>query len=125
MWAGRSILRRMMRMAIAAQESTVSQEDAPQDPTTPQHPTGIGDRPRPPRRRELTPPRRPPDVTARKVPAPPYGKTRERPLARWLRRKREFLREELVAWKRMGIAVAVTVIVVVAFVLFKFPRTTF
>lgn len=57
----------------------------------------------------------------------PYAKPRETRVQRWLRHKREFLREELAAWRRMGTAVLVGVIFVVVCLLIvasRVPRTS-
>jgi hypothetical protein len=44
--------------------------------------------------------------------------------ARWLRHRREFLLEELVAYRRMAMAVLVGIILLLLLMVLRMPRTT-
>ena len=103
----------------------VGEHDEPEEPTTLRPAAGAGVSLRQARGRDQASARRPPNATPSKLPVLPYAKPREHRLVRWLRYKREFLLEELVAWKQAAIAVLIGILIVVSFLLYSFPRTTF
>ena len=88
--------------------------------------TDVGPRPR---GRGFVPPRMPtaarPASPETANPAPPpllnYGRAPEHPVRRWLRLKREFLAEEMIAYRQVGISVVFGLVVAFFFVL-RYPR---
>lgn len=104
----------------------VRESEMPQEPASSRPATGDGYSHRPPRGRNPISPRPVLSVTPTTAPAvrPPLSKPRGHRFARWLRYKREFLSEELTAYKQVAIAIVVGILIVLSFMVIKLPRTT-
>ena len=77
-------------------------------------------RPLPPRDR--LPPRVPP-----KPPMLHYAKPKDHPFVRWLRHRRDFVLEELTAYRRVGMAILVGIVFLAAcllLIMLRMPRTS-